>query len=268
MGFIDIHSHILPGLDDGASSYDDFLSMAGKAVECGTSIMVATPHYDPENPAYDPSEAAESVKEHNTMLEAKNIPLTLIPGMEIRISAGLSDLTDKPEELNALTLNSKGKFMLVDLPLIDMPFATRKIFFQIQLRGITPILAHPERNRFLVEHPSAVKEFTEQGVELQVDSGSLTGIFGKVARQNARSLVKEGLAKLVASDAHDVEGRAPDLSGMVSILEGLLGKNAPELILKTNPGRLLEGHLPLETVDPYTLIKKGSRNRIFRKLKK
>ena len=128
-----------------------------------------------------------------------------------------------------------------DLPLADMPVAAPDILYQVQLRGITPILAHPERNRYLVEHPAALKDLVERGIEVQVNSGSLAGIFGKQARNSARLLLKEGAARLVASDAHGTKGRNPDLSGAAKALTRLLGKEAPRLLLEINPGRALDG---------------------------
>lgn len=266
MDWIDIHSHILPGFDDGAANEEEFLAIAREAARRGTGTMVATPHYDLEKAAYGPSEPLESVEKQNRILARENIPLTLIPGMEIRINAGLSNITEKPDELRALTLGKKGKFMLVDLPMIDMPVATSDIFFKIQLCGITPILAHPERNRYLVEHPKALRSFIDQGVDLQLDSGSLTGLFGKTAQKYAISLLKDGLAKLIASDTHEAVGRGPDLTGAAGVIGDLFGKEAPELFLKINPGRILEGQRPLKAVDRKVKPKSGKSN-IWKKLR-
>lgn len=266
MDWIDIHSHILPGFDDGASNDDEFMAIARAAAGSGTCTMAATPHFDLDKAAYSPSETAESVTEHNLMLTREKIPLTLVAGMEVRINAGLSNLADEPDKLRALTLGGHGKFMLVDLPMIDMPVAIDEIFFKIQLGGITPILAHPERNRYLVEHPEAPVRFVDHGVELQLDSGSLTGLFGKTAQKSAKDLLKDGLARLVASDAHEAQGRGPDLSGAAGVIRDLLGKEAPELVLKTNPGRVLEGQRPLETAERQFNVKSG-KSKIWKKLR-
>ena len=241
MTWTDLHSHILPGFDDGASSDEEFLEMARVAVRGGTSLMAATPHYDSENPAFDTGEAAAAVDQHNGLLREKGIPLVLVPGVEVRINAGLFDLAKEGGGLEKLCLGVKGKYILVDLPLMNVPVATPDILFQIQLCGITPILAHPERNSYLVDHPSVIRNLVERGIEMQVNSGSLDGLFGKAARRTARRLLEEGAARLVASDAHNPRGRSPDLSKTAKALSGLLGKEAPHLLLEVNPGLVLGG---------------------------
>jgi protein-tyrosine phosphatase len=237
----DLHSHILPGFDDGASSDGEFLEMARVAVRGGTSLMAATPHYDLEDWRYDPGEVLSAVDQHNGILRELGIPLDLIPGVEVRINAGLFDAAKAGGGLEKLCLGGKGKYLLVDLPLMNIPVATPEILFQVQLSGITPILAHPERNSYLVDHPEIIRDLVERGVELQVSSGSLTGLFGRDARRTSRRLLEEGTARLVASDAHTSRGRNPDLSKAVRVLRGLLGKDAPRQLLEVNPGLILNG---------------------------
>jgi protein-tyrosine phosphatase len=236
----DLHSHILPGFDDGASDDDEFLEMARIAVEGGTSVMAATPHCDLESPLFEPSKTTEAVRRYNHLLKEADIPLVLVPGTEVRVNAGLYDRA-KAGDLQELSLGKKGRYILVELPLLDMPMATHDIFFQIQLSGITPILAHPERNRHLVKNPAVLKSLVSRGVEIQVNAGSLEGIFGESARRMARGLLKEDVARLVASDAHGPFGRTPDLSGAARALRKLLGEGASDAILGINPGLVLEG---------------------------
>ena len=241
MTWTDLHSHILPGFDDGASSDEEFLEMARVAVEGGTTLMVATPHYECESVSSGSRRTAAAVQEYNGVLRERGIPLVLVPGAEVRITAGLFDMAKEEGGLDELRLGEDGRYMLVDLSLVDMPVATADILFQVQLRGVTPILAHPERNRYLVEHPLVVRDMVERGIEIQVNSGSLEGIYGKEARRTARHLLKEGVARLVASDAHSPRGRSPDLSGAARVLGRLLGKEAPHILMGVNPGLVLEG---------------------------
>ena len=127
---------------------------------------------------------------YNGLLKANGISLLLAHGMEVRVNAGLFELAREGTGLEELCLGSSKKYILVDLPLADMPVAAPDILYQVQLRGITPILAHPERNRYLVEHPPALRDLVERGIEVQVNAGSLAGIFGKQARNSARLLLK------------------------------------------------------------------------------
>jgi protein-tyrosine phosphatase len=237
----DIHSHILPGFDDGASSEQEFLEMARKAVEGGTSVMVATPHYDHESPAFELPEITEAVVGHNSLLQERNIPLRLVPGAEVRVNAGLLQSAMKNGGMEGFCLGNSEKYILVDMPITDMPLAATDAFFHLQLHGMVPILAHPERNRHLVEHPAVLRDLVERGIEMQVNSGSLEGIFGKAARRTAMSLLNEGASRLVASDAHGLRARTPDLSRAARVLCDLLGEEAARLILEVNPGLVLDG---------------------------
>jgi tyrosine-protein phosphatase YwqE len=267
LSWTDIHSHILPGFDDGASSEEEFLAIARAAVDGGTSLMVATPHYDAESTSFSPRDASGAVESCGALLRARGIPLDLAPGLEVRITAGLSGLAESGGVLDELSLGRKGKYMLVDLPLMDMPLATRDILFRIQLCGVTPILAHPERNRYLVEHPAGVRDLVEQGIEMQVDSGSLEGIFGKTARRMARLLLKEGVARLVASDAHSPRGRSPDLSAAAQAIGALLGKAAPQALMETNPDLVLDGETLLDVASRSTPKPVSRQNRPWKRFR-
>jgi protein-tyrosine phosphatase len=221
--------------------------------------MVATPHYDIEKPAYEPQDVVSAVERYNDLLNMQGLPLVLLPGVEIRISAGLYRMARDEGSLRAFVLGREGKYVLVDLPLGNLPAPTPDILFHVQLCGVIPILAHPERNRYLVEHPEALKEIVGRGVEIQVNSGSLEGIYGKSARRMAQRLLREGVAKLVASDAHSPHNRSPDLSGAARLLRGILGKEAPRLLMQENPDRVLAGESIVDVVEAPTRASKKGR---------
>lgn len=262
MSRVDIHSHILSGFDDGASSDAESLEMARAAVKGGTSLMAATPHYDIENPAYELEHVSGEVARLNLLLIEEGIPLTLVPGLEVRISAGLHRLAMHSASgsaacgpgwrqepflpLQSLTLGGSGVFLLLDLPMGSMPIATPEILFQIRLSGFHPVLAHPERNRHLLDNPGLLSDFCEQGALLQVNSGSLTGIFGRETRREALRLVSSGTAHLVASDSHSVRARGPSLEAAASVIGKAAGRECARCLLEDNPARVLKGIYPLE----------------------
>lgn len=248
MPFTDIHAHILPGYDDGAENDEEFFLMARAAVAGGTVRMAATPHYDIENPGLIPESLPAEVRRREGLLRSEDIPLQLVPGVEVRANAGLYDLARKDGGLEKLVLGGSGNFILTDLPLIDVPTATPDILFHIQLRGYVPILAHPERNRYLSAHPQEVREMVERGVVIQVNSGSLEGIYGKTAQHSALSMLREGAARLVASDAHSPRGRNADLSGAADIIRAQLGEDAVRILLEVNPERALAGEALVDVV--------------------
>lgn len=241
MPFTDIHCHILPGFDDGARDVEEFLAMAERALQGGTARMVATPHCDLEEPASRWREVRRAVEEHREILSSAGLELELVPGMEVRVNSGLYRMAREGADLSPLVLGDSGRYMLVDLPLMDIPSPTSDILFLVQLRGFVPILAHPERNRLLSDRLHLVREFRERGMEIQVNSGSLTGLYGRKARRAGWALLEEGVARLVASDAHQARGRDPDLSGTHRLLGRRLGEQAAELLLKTNPALVLDG---------------------------
>ncbi len=248
MPFTDLHSHILPGFDDGACDDEEFLAMARAAVRGGTVRMAATPHYDPENPGLQPDAVIAATRQHSELLRAEGIALELIPGLEVRVNAGLYRLAREGDDLEHLTLGEGRKYLLGDLPLIDMPAATADILFHVQLSGLVPILAHPERNRYLATRPEAVRELAQRGVELQINGGSLQGLYGKIARSSALALLAGGIARLVASDAHSLNGRGADLSAAARIIGERFGEDAVHLLLEVNPERVLAGEPLLDAV--------------------
>lgn len=241
MPFTDLHSHILPGFDDGASDDAEFVEMARTAVRGGTARMAATPHYDLETYDLELPAVSAAVKEHAAILHEAGIPLELVPGVEARLNSGLYRLAGEDGGLDGLSLGGSGRYLLCDLPLIDMPAATADILFRVQLCGFVPILAHPERNRFLATRQDAVRELVDRGVEIQVNSGSLEGIYGRTAQDSAFALLGDGTARLLASDAHKPNGRSPDLSAAARIVRKQLGDETARILLEVNPERVLAG---------------------------
>lgn len=241
MPFTDIHSHILPGCDDGAADDEEFLSMATCAVRGGTTCIAATPHCDLEEPSQRLEEIPLAVEKYQGLLRSRNIRLDLVPGVEVRVNAGLYRWARESGEMERLTLAANGRYLLADLPLIDLPNAAADILFLVQLRGVVPILAHPERNRLLASRPERVRELAERGIIIQVNSGSLLGLYGKAARRTAFVLLSQGLVRLVASDAHGPAVRGPDLSPAHDLLVRRFGDEAARLLLEENPAAVLAG---------------------------
>src|SRR5690625_3368819 len=172
---IDIHSHILPGLDDGAKTEEDSLDMAQQAVEQGIHTIIATPHH--KNSKYD--NIRESIIKHtvilNDLFKAHNVPLTLLPGQETRING---EMIKDIQNGELLSLNDT-KYLFVELPFGHAPRYTEAMLYDIQLEGYSPIIVHPERNRELLEHPDRLYGMVRKGALTQVTASSLMGYFGK-----------------------------------------------------------------------------------------
>lgn len=201
---IDLHCHILPEIDDGAQSLEDSILMAKSAVEQGISHILCTPHHNNgrySNPAGKVIMEAARLQQE---LNQREIPLTLFEGQEVRIGGLLLDEIAKGEILFADLTN---KYILIEFPTREIPSYTDKLFFELLIKGHTPIIVHPERNNMLMENPNDLIPFLEMGVLTQVTAASYLGSFGKKIKKVAKQMVENNMAHIIASDAHDTRRR-------------------------------------------------------------
>jgi protein-tyrosine phosphatase len=245
MGFVDVHSHILPGFDDGARNLEECLAMVRAAERGGISEMIATPHVDLEGDSPDLEAVLRVTREVNESLVAEGIELTLHAGAEVRMSAALMKPLQLSLPLKDLTLMRGGEYLLLDLPMVEFPLPSDEVFFQLQLAGVTPVLAHPERNRFIHDHFDQLPRLVERGVVLQVNAGSLAGQYGKRIERCGWRVLADGLAHLVATDAHSPANGSLDLGKVDNLIARRLGEAEARRLLEENPRRLLAGE-PLE----------------------
>ncbi len=201
---IDIHSHLLPGLDDGSKDLTTSLNLARDAVADGITHSLMTPHH--MNGRYT-NHAADVIAATNTFQMALNehqIPLTVFPAQEVRING---DLIAALEAGDILTADAGGKYLLLEFPSNEVPAYTERIFFDIQQHGLIPIIVHPERNEGMMTDPNILYELESRGALAQVTASSYVGTFGKAVQQFAEDIVGHGLAQVFASDAHHIPGR-------------------------------------------------------------
>lgn len=217
---IDIHSHILPGVDDGANSLEDSLSMAKQAIAEGIHSIMATPHHQNGKFNNYKDHIIQQVNELNRQFQHHNINLTVLPGQESRIHGELINGYVNGE---ILTLNGNGKYLFVEFPSNQIPRYSKQLFFDIQSQGLTPIIVHPERNSKIIENPDLLYEFVTQGALTQVTAGSITGRFGKKIKKFSSDLIKFNLTHVIASDAHNVSGRGFYMAEAHEIIEDKFG---------------------------------------------
>ncbi len=226
----DLHCHILPGVDDGADSWEESLEMARISLDSGVRTVVATPHMSPD---LSPEQVSRLVEELGLRLSAQGLPLKVVPGMEARLEPDLPELLR-----SGRVLPVGGRYLLLELPHFSLPVYTGELLFKVMLSGYQVILAHPERNARVMENPGLVFEWVSRGMLVQVNSGSILGKFGSRVRQAAEMLVKAGLVHFLGSDAHSASGRRPDMGEAVKVL-GRLTPMAQEIAA-------LNGHLLLQ----------------------
>lgn len=254
-GFVDIHCHILPGLDDGPPSWEDSLRMAELAVRQGVCVLVATPH---QLGAYYHI-SAEAIREKWAVLRRKieeaGLPLRLECGADIHIEP---ELPAKLLRGEVLPLSPAGKYVLVEPPW-DVLIPIGGVLRTLRNHGFEPILTHPERIPVLSRQIELLRNWVAEGGLIQLTGGSLIGAFGLEVQARAERLLREGLVHVVASDAHGPLRRRPLWLRVYERLEELVGEDVAELLCRENPHRILSGQ---EVVTPQ--VPSGCLPRILR----
>jgi protein-tyrosine phosphatase len=204
---VDIHCHLLPGIDDGAADLEAALAMARILVADGVRIVVATPHQLGAFTVNRGEQVRERVRELQGELDAAGIPLEVLPGGDVRIEA---DLPRRLAAGDALTLGDRGRHVLLELP-HELYFPIDGLLRELATRGVVGVLSHPERNAGLIAKPQAAAALVDGGCLMQVTAGSFLGGFGPAAQQTAEWMLAEGLVHFVATDAHGPKSRRPRL---------------------------------------------------------
>jgi len=221
---IDIHCHILPGIDDGAYDLKTALKMARIAVKDGVQTVVATPHcYDGvyNCQRYDIGGLCE---EFNVALHEQGVELTVLPGAEVRLTPDLIKLVERGE---VVTFGGQDRYLLLELPEIFIPEAVFRVIKHLQLSNTRCIVAHPERNTFVLNQNNIIDGLIFAGAELQVTAGSLTGMFGKEVKLLAQQILKTQQGRCyLASDGHCVAKRKPILQKALKLASRLVGVEA------------------------------------------
>ena len=230
---IDIHSHILPGVDDGAQNLDDSIEMLKIAVAGGTTDIVATPHANSEF-IFQPDVIAQRHAELS--VAAPNIRIHT--GCDFHLA--YENIEDALRNPTRYTIDHKN-YLLVEFSDLIIFHTTADIFHQLLAAGMIPIVTHPERNRLLQQRIEALGEWVADGACVQVTAQSFLGRFGRHAREFAEKLMRQGLVHFIASDAHDTEDRTPDLSQAWEYIAERYGKDRAERLFVTNPAATLKG---------------------------
>jgi protein-tyrosine phosphatase len=213
---IDIHSHILPGIDDGAQTLEDAIAMAETAVQEGITHLYATPHH--RNGRYEnvKSSILLEVDVFRQQLNNRNIPLSVIPGQEIRLYKELIEDLDRD---TLIPIHHELKYLLIELPSSSVPSYAAEILFELSLRNYQPIIVHPERNSEIIEDPDILYDFIVTGALTQITASSIVGNFGKKIMNFSHELLKTNMAHFIASDAHNISSRGFNLKQAYETIE-------------------------------------------------
>lgn len=211
---IDLHCHLLPGIDDGPGTMDESVAMARAFVAAGTERVAVTPHVSWDHPHVTADAIAAGVEALRGALDDAGVPLDVVPGAEIALSrAGDLDA----EALRSLALGD-GPWLLVEPPFSPSLAGIEAVIDALLLGGHRLLLAHPERSPSLAKDPERLRPYVDAGMLCQVTAGSLTGEFGRTVQRAARQMVDHGLAHVLASDAHDALRRPPGMAEAAAAL--------------------------------------------------
>lgn len=248
MPFVDLHNHILPGVDDGSPSLSCSLDVARRAVEEGIDTIVCTPHVMPpeyDNRRDDIHQRTSSLQQE---LDRQGIALTLIPGGEIYYSL------DIPEKFFQGEIPALGKshYLLLEFPMQEIPASSSDLLFNLQLKGVKVLLAHPERNREIARNPRKARDLVARDVRLLMNSGSLLGMYGSEIKEAANWMLKDGLIAAIATDSH----RNPDHMGSLKkawdLVKDIMGEECCEQLFDLNPRAILGGKTVIPVRRPGT----------------
>jgi protein-tyrosine phosphatase len=235
---IDLHSHILPGLDDGAVTMEDSLQMIRQAIDCGIQMICATPHILDQVASAFPQKVNHSFQLLCSRIDQQELSIRLFLGSEIYIRKDMIAL----RKFNFFSLNQTGRYVLFELPLGQFPWGVDQLVYELGLEGVIPIIAHPERSITQKSHLREVEELVRLGALMQINAGSLTGNFGRSIRKVAETLLKRDIAHVVASDAHDSSSRSVQvLPQAYEKTSKLVGREKAERLFKHNPRLILKG---------------------------
>ena len=254
---IDTHSHILPGLDDGAKTSAEALDIVRQLQAAGFTTIIATPHVLEGRDYLRPAEILSATEQVGQAMAEAGISVEIVPGAENYI---FPDMGKWVREGKLLTLGNMGKYILVELPRLEIPHYTEQVFFELQVQGLTPILAHPERYKGLNDEPERLLEWAKKGVLFQLDLRSLRGRYGPQAQELAETLLRSDLIHFVGSDAHRVAQSGSSEREALQSMKDLVGEERFQELTQLNPQSILEGKaLPSE--GEYFLKELGRKKR-------
>ena len=228
---IDIHHHLLWGMDDGAAGFETSMAMAKMAAADGISHIVCSPHANGKY-AYQPEQIASKISELQRHLDQEKVALKLGRGCDFHLS--YENIVEAKVDAARFSINGLG-YLLVEIPDYGLPRGLTDIFYQLQLAGSTPILTHPERNPTLQSDRGRLVEWLRGGMLVQVTAGSVTGRMGKQAERMAHDLLANRWVHFLATDAHNTASRPPKMQEAFDVVAKKYGPDYAHLLCVSNP---------------------------------
>ena len=234
---IDIHCHVLPGIDDGPATVDDALALARALVEDGITQVVLTPHVFPGRYESTRSSIADEFKRFQALVNSREIPLDMLWAGEVRLTPEVLELLAR-DELPFLGEVGGYRTLLLEMPDGQVPLGALNLVRHLLAAKVRPVIVHPERNRGVMEKLDRLRPLVEAGCYAQLTAGSLTGHFGARAQAVATEMCERGWAQAVASDAHNLAGRRPRMCEAAAWLSKRFGASIARQLTVLGPGGL------------------------------
>lgn len=235
---IDVHSHIIPGIDDGARTMEMALEMARQAVESGVTHLVCTPHVHWGTFDNTPEIIEAGFQALKQAVSDNNIPLTLSWAGEVRVNE-MVPVWFRQSTLPFLGSYEGKKVLLLEMPHSNMPAGLDQLFRWLHNEGVQPLIPHPERNRDVWKRPEKIQWLRNQGCLLQVTAGAFIGRFGEQVKDIALSMLSANQIDLVASDTHDIKRRPNDMGEAYKFVCGHASAEVADRLFKTTPGLIV-----------------------------
>lgn len=235
---IDLHSHLLHGVDDGAQTLDEAIALARRAVQDGIRLSVLTPHLHPGRYDHRRSDLARRLDDFRVALAAENVPLEVRLGGEVRFGLEALELLLEDQVPFLGTVDSY-RVMLLEFPHQMIPVGSQQFVEKLMQMKIRPLIAHPERNKSVMARPDRLIGFLDSGCWLQLTAGSLVGRFGEAAQAASRYILEQNWAHVIATDAHNMEHRPPVLSEGREAAARIVGEQLAELMVGQRPAEIV-----------------------------
>lgn len=237
MKLIDIHTHLIPNVDDGADSIEETLKLAQTAVDEGIKHTVLTPHHNKYWVTNEKEKVLRLTKKVENVIDEAGIPLSVSPGQEIRMNEEfLEDLFND----NYLSIDANGKYYLVEFSWQTFPSFAKDYLQQMLDADIIPVIAHPERQQPFIENPNILRDLINMGCLSQITATSIVGGYTEEIRQTAYQMMRENLIHVIASDAHDTVVRPYNLNQALKILKLEFGTEYADYLIQ-NAERIFKG---------------------------
>lgn len=251
---IDVHNHIIYGVDDGSRDLDESLRMVELYKEAGFNQIIATSHYDKSRYMVDPTEIRQKVAILNGEIEKRKLDFKVYPGHEVQVDL---DMIKKIKSKDLLSLND-SRYVLCELSFVNKPNFLKDLFYSLQLEGYIPIIAHAERYPYVENNIGWLEDFIKAGALIQINYSSI-----KSSHEVTRALLERNMVHIIGTDAHQSEWRSPDIRSYKDEILEIIPEDRFETLATINPAKVINDQFISSGYDKIVRLKEKKKKSIF-----